>query len=382
MAFVKLDCGMLDSTLWVDREARELFVTALLMAEPIELKAPTETIKIHSLEPDSFVVEAGWYGFVPAASTGIIRRCGIDQAAGMEALGRLSAPDKESRTPDHEGRRMVRIDGGFIILNYDKYRQKDHSAAIRMRNHRERKKSGIEPIIKKQNGLCACCSNPFEEPYNLYVVQDHCHTTKKNRGLLCQSCNKLIGRIERNEPVNPKFESLGRKYLECYTVTSACNAVTSRHVTQAEAEAEAEGGVQAPTLESNPEFFKLWGDWKEHLATIGRPMSGVQEAAMKIECQRHGVERSILALKLSIQRGYKNIFFDHEDLPPLPQSKPAKPEKSQKLRDRDARFRLWMMEAYPDKIKEQKEWDEYGKAPSFAQFEFNEWEKKHVVTPV
>ena len=49
MPFVKLDCGMLDSTLWFEREAREVFITALLMAEPIELTSDTPQIAVRAL---------------------------------------------------------------------------------------------------------------------------------------------------------------------------------------------------------------------------------------------------------------------------------------------------------------------------------------------
>lgn len=139
MAFVKLDCGMLDSTIWVDREARELFVTALLMATPHEIREPMETIQVDSLEPGGYTVPVGWYGFVHAAGTGIIARAGMDKEDGIEALGRLSSPEDESRTPDHGGRRMVRVNGGYVVLNFDKYRQKDHTGAERSKRYRERK---------------------------------------------------------------------------------------------------------------------------------------------------------------------------------------------------------------------------------------------------
>ena len=148
MAFVKLDCGILDSTLWPDREGREIFITALLMAEPYELKEPKQAIKIRSLEDDDFIIPAGWYGFVPAASTGIARRAGIALEEGVSAIERLCAPEPESRTPDHEGRRMARIDGGFIILNFDNYRRKDYTTAERSRRYRERnsKKEEVTPV--------------------------------------------------------------------------------------------------------------------------------------------------------------------------------------------------------------------------------------------
>jgi hypothetical protein len=139
MAFVKLDCGILDSTLWVDRPAREVFVTALLMAIPYELTEPVDQYKIDSLETTGWQVPPGWYGFVKAASIGIIRRSGIEQEPGVDALIRLGEPEAGSRSPDFEGRRMVRVEGGFIILNFQKYRDRDYTAADRARRYRSRK---------------------------------------------------------------------------------------------------------------------------------------------------------------------------------------------------------------------------------------------------
>ena len=140
MPFVKLDCGILNSTLWPDREAREIFITALLMAIPTQIKEDIPAIEVDSLDYSGFTVPAGYYGMVNAAGTGIVRRAGIDKADGIEALKRLSDPDDESRSPEFEGRRLARVNGGYIILNYDKYREKDYTAAQRMRDYRQRLK--------------------------------------------------------------------------------------------------------------------------------------------------------------------------------------------------------------------------------------------------
>ena len=141
MAFVKLDCGILDSTLWVDREARELFITALLMAVPREIGEETPTLNVRDTERGPVTVPPGWYGFIPAAGPGIVRRAGLERESGMAALERLCEVDDESRTPDFDGRRMVRVDGGYILLNYNKYRQKDHTAAERSARYREKQKA-------------------------------------------------------------------------------------------------------------------------------------------------------------------------------------------------------------------------------------------------
>lgn len=141
MAFVKLDTKILDSTLWIERDLREVFITALLMAEPKEFREPIRQIEVGQLEFTDFVAPPGWYGFVPAASLGIINRAGVDRDAGIEALKKLGDPEIESRSTDFGGRRMIRTDGGFLILNFMKYRDKDHTAALRQKRLRDRRKN-------------------------------------------------------------------------------------------------------------------------------------------------------------------------------------------------------------------------------------------------
>ena len=141
MAFVKLDTGILRSTLWFDRDCREVFITALLMAEPFESTDPMPQIEVDTLNLTGFIIEPGWYGMVPAAGVGIIHQAGVDPAAGIEALRKLGAEDPESRSPENGGRRMVRVPGGYLILNYMKYRDKDHTTAERSRRYRDRLKS-------------------------------------------------------------------------------------------------------------------------------------------------------------------------------------------------------------------------------------------------
>ena len=146
MPFVKLDCGILNSTIWVDRLARELFITSLLMAEPRELIEAMPQITVGQLEYTGWSVPPGWYGFVEAAGPGIIARAGLDDrgplfAAAMEALTRLGDPEPDSRSHAFVGRRLVRVDGGFVVLNYIQYREKDSTAAERSRRWRERQKA-------------------------------------------------------------------------------------------------------------------------------------------------------------------------------------------------------------------------------------------------
>jgi len=144
MPYVKIDDGILDSTVWADRTVRDVFLTALFMAagtRPHTVTAPIPQIHVRTLDETGWVVPPGEYGFVRAAGIGIVRRAGIeDEEAGLAALEKLGEPEPDSRSPEHGGRRMVRIPGGYLILNYMAYRDKDYTAAARMRRLRKRKR--------------------------------------------------------------------------------------------------------------------------------------------------------------------------------------------------------------------------------------------------
>lgn len=62
-------------------------------------------------------------------------------------------------------------------------------------------------MLAAQGGVCLVCKNP---PDTKALAVDHCHTTKKVRGLLCDRCNRAIGHLEDNPD---RAEDLA-KYLE------------------------------------------------------------------------------------------------------------------------------------------------------------------------
>lgn len=153
--FVKVDCGMLDSSIWVERDQRSIFMTMLLMGKPYELLAPEPQLSIRSLAPTGWEVPAGWYGIVRASASGIIERDKIpDKEIGYQVLEALSAPDPESRSQEYEGRRIARVNGGYLVLNYFAYRDRDYTARDRMRRMRERKNQQVIDFgeVASENG--------------------------------------------------------------------------------------------------------------------------------------------------------------------------------------------------------------------------------------
>jgi len=215
MAFVKLDTQILNSTVWQDADACRAFITALLMAEPFEVLEPLGTVNTFNTEDNPFVVPPGWYGLVRAAGPGIVHRALLSQESGMAALERLASPDLGSRTTKFEGRRMVRIDGGYLILNYIAHRDKDHSSAERQSRFRQREKErktlpredkkvaygqNWDAIVAFYGGKCAYCQ---KEPW---VDIDHIVATSRggkhelsNIVPACKSCNSSK-RAETWEP--------------------------------------------------------------------------------------------------------------------------------------------------------------------------------------
>jgi len=54
-----------------------------------------------------------------------------------------------------------------------------------------------DEMLKQSNGSCWICgsSKPKDKSISRLVV-DHCHNTKKVRGVLCSACNKGLGLFE------------------------------------------------------------------------------------------------------------------------------------------------------------------------------------------
>lgn len=97
MSFSKLDSGITKSSLW---------------SEPLHVRVVFV----------SFLAEKDENGFVSAAYSSMQRICNVNKDQFDEAIRILESPDPESRTEDFEGRRLQKIEGGWIVLNHEKYR--------------------------------------------------------------------------------------------------------------------------------------------------------------------------------------------------------------------------------------------------------------------
>jgi hypothetical protein len=133
--FTKLDSEILTSTIWSESAATKVvWITILAMMD--------RRSEVH--------------GSVP----GLARIAGVETEECRQALQAFMLPDKDSRSKEHEGRRLREIDGGWLVLNGDKYRakysrewKKERDAArlrsIRVEN-RVHEKDDVSPIVAQR----------------------------------------------------------------------------------------------------------------------------------------------------------------------------------------------------------------------------------------
>lgn len=79
-------------------------------------------------------------GVVEASVPGLADLARVELKDCEDALERLSSPDKYSRSQDFEGRRIEIADGGWLLLNYKKYRGKLVSEKIKEQNRLRQQK--------------------------------------------------------------------------------------------------------------------------------------------------------------------------------------------------------------------------------------------------
>lgn len=117
LTFTKLFSSITESTIWMEPHATRLvWITMLAMTDRNGLV----------------------FGSVP----GLAHRARVSVEECRAALRTLLEPDPESRTPDHGGRRIEVIDGGWRLLNHAKYRaiQSDEAVRSSKREHMRRKR--------------------------------------------------------------------------------------------------------------------------------------------------------------------------------------------------------------------------------------------------
>jgi hypothetical protein len=107
--YTKLFSSILASTIWrEDNDTRIVWITLLAMADRD--------------------------GIVEGSVPGLADLARVSVPAALAAIEKLSAPDEYSRSMEQEGRRIEKVDGGWRIVNYEKYRFRGSAEEAREKN--------------------------------------------------------------------------------------------------------------------------------------------------------------------------------------------------------------------------------------------------------
>lgn len=130
--YTKLFSSITASTIWCEPErTRLVWITMLAMADRL--------------------------GRIEASVPGLAHIARVPEMDCRIALDTLLAPDRNSRTADHEGRRIEAIDGGWRLLNYAKFREIRDDESIReskrkyMQNRRAKEKQTVNLHVSANN---------------------------------------------------------------------------------------------------------------------------------------------------------------------------------------------------------------------------------------
>ncbi len=132
--FTKLFSTLITSTVWREGDkVRVVWITMLALADK--------------------------NGVVPASVPGLAAMANVSTEECRAALGVLLAPDVDSRTREHEGRRIEEVDGGWRLLNYAKYREMGRSVdrseylRVKQQEHRDKKRQPVSTTVNQSKPI-------------------------------------------------------------------------------------------------------------------------------------------------------------------------------------------------------------------------------------
>ena len=127
VTFTKLFSSITESTVWCEPHAtRIVWISMLAMADK--------------------------HGRVWGSIPGLANRARVTLEECQDALECFLSPDRFSRTEEEEGRRIAKMDGGWRLINYDKYREvRDEEQRKEYKKLKQREYRG-QSVDKNVNG--------------------------------------------------------------------------------------------------------------------------------------------------------------------------------------------------------------------------------------
>lgn len=119
--FTKLFSSILTSSIWSeDNNTRILWITILALTDQD--------------------------GYCAASVPGLANMARLSVDDTVQALSKLEAPDQYSRTTSNEGRRLQKVDGGWLVLNHGLYRDRERA---------EKRREYMRELMAKKRMLAA-----------------------------------------------------------------------------------------------------------------------------------------------------------------------------------------------------------------------------------
>lgn len=114
-------------------------------------------------------------GIVEGSVPGLADMARLSLEDTIEALETLRSPDPYSRTKEFEGRRIQDIDGGWLVLNHEKWRQKMSAderrdyLRVKQREHRQRVNKSVNK--RKQTSTLSTHTDKDTEPKTISFLE-------------------------------------------------------------------------------------------------------------------------------------------------------------------------------------------------------------------
>lgn len=130
------------------------------------------------------------------ASINSNKRSAVNHAAALAAIaGGALEYLSDSACPHGHYRRYVTTNNCIDCDVEKRAKRAEKARWARIKKEYGLSKLDVAQMLNKQNFQCVICSINVQNGYHV----DHCHSTGKVRGLLCQKCNQAIGLLRESE---------------------------------------------------------------------------------------------------------------------------------------------------------------------------------------
>ncbi len=189
--YTKLWSHILNSTVWnEDDQTRLVWITMLALSD--------------------------MGGYVAGSIPGLAHQARVSIQSCEKALIILESPDNYSRTKEHEGRRIKTVDGGWMILNYEKHREaaaedlRRQQNRERARRFRENKRNANRNDVTRDVTQNNASSRQAEAEAEAEVLNKGARADKSNKKSSCAEPKTTIDTPSPDNPIKGDYPTAGK----------------------------------------------------------------------------------------------------------------------------------------------------------------------------